>query len=184
MDFLADGDAADEIVIELVAEAGLVANRDGAVRRGFHRGLDDVALPVALAGRDIAGQHEIRQRGERDVVRAADARFQHAAAPHRNAGGLRDIVHALRFGEAAHAAQLDIDDAAGAQSDRLLGVMRGADAFVQADGRLQLRLQLGVIDDVVVRQRLLDHHQVELVELLQDGRRRPACRRSWRRPSA
>ena len=28
-------------------------------------------------------------------------------------------------------------------------------------------LQLRVIDDVVVRQRLLDHHQVELVQLLQ-----------------
>ena len=43
--------------------------------------------------------------------------------------------------EAAHAAQLDIDDAAGAQPDGLFGVVRGADALVQADGRLQLRLQ-------------------------------------------
>ena len=95
--FLAHGDVLQEIVIEVVAEAGLVADRDGAVRRGFDGGHDDVALPVALAGRDVAGQHEIRQRGERDVVRAADARFEHAAAPDRNAGGLRDIVHALRF---------------------------------------------------------------------------------------
>ena len=128
-------------------------------------GLDDVALPVALAGRDIAGQHEIRQRGERDVVRAPDAGFQHAAAPHRDAGGLRDIVHALGLAESAHAAQLDVDDAAGAQADGLLGVVRGADALVQADGRLELGLQRGVVDDVVVRQRLLDHHQVEIVEL-------------------
>ena len=34
-------------------------------------------------------------------------------------------------------------------------------------GVCELRLQLGVIDDVVVAQRLLDHHQVELVEPLQ-----------------
>ena len=34
-------------------------------------------------------------------------------------------------------------------------------------GVCELRLQRGVIDDVVVRQRLLDHHQVEVVELLQ-----------------
>ncbi len=55
--------------------------------------------------------------------------------------------------------------------DRLLGVMRGADALVEADGRLQLSAcKLGVIDDVVVRQRLLDHHQVEIVELLQTRR--------------
>ena len=31
-------------------------------------------------------------------------------------------------------------------------------------GVVKLRLQLGVIDDVVVAERLLDHHQVELVQ--------------------
>ena len=104
---------ADEIVVEFVAEARLVANGDGAARRGLDRRLDDVARPVALAGRNIARQHEIGQRGQRDVVRPADARFQHAAAPYRNARRLRHVVHALGFGESAHAPQLDIDDAAG-----------------------------------------------------------------------
>ena len=55
---------------------------------------------------------------------------------------LRDIVNALGFAESAHAAQLDIDDAAGAHADRLLGLVRRADAFVQADRRFELRLQL------------------------------------------
>ena len=32
-------------------------------------------------------------------------------------------------------------------------------------GVCELRLQRGVIDDVVVSQRLLDHHQVEIVQL-------------------
>ena len=121
----------------LVAEARLVADLDRAARRGLHGGPDDVPLPVALAGRDVAGQDEIGQRRERDVVRAADARLQHAAAPDRNAGRLRDVVDLLRFGEAADAAQLDVDDAAGPQLDRLLGVMRGADALVEADRRLE-----------------------------------------------
>jgi hypothetical protein len=71
----------------------------------------------------------------------------------------------LASAEAGHAPQLDVDDAAGAQLDGLLGVVRGADAFVQADGGLELGLQLGVVDDVVVAERLLDHHQVEIVEL-------------------
>jgi hypothetical protein len=71
--------------------------------------------------------------------------------------------------KSAHAPQLDIDDAAGLQADRLLGVVRGANAFIETDRRFKLRLQHGVVDDVVVRQRLLDHHQVELVELLQQG---------------
>jgi len=43
-------------------------------------------------------------------------------------------------------------------------VVRAANGFVQADGRLQARLQLGVVDDVVVRERLLDHHQVKIVQ--------------------
>ena len=36
-------------------------------------------------------------------------------------------------------------------------------------GVSRLRLQLGVVDDVVVAQRLLDHHQVEFVQLAQVG---------------
>ena len=76
-------------------------------------------------------------------------------------------MHAFGFGEAAHAPKLDVDDAARVQADCLRRLVRGADALVQADGGLQLRLQYGVIDDVVVRERLLDHHQVEIVELAQ-----------------
>ena len=45
--------------------------------------------------------------------------------------------------------------------------MRRADALVQADGRLQFPLQLGVVDDVVVGQRLLDHHEIKIVEPLE-----------------
>ncbi len=43
-------------------------------------------------------------------------------------------------------------------------MVRRPDALVQADRRRELRLQLRVVDDVVVRQRLLDHHQVELIQ--------------------
>src|ERR1019366_3304899 len=160
-------DAAHEIEIDGVAEAGFVAQRYGAVRRGFDGGLDDVPLPVALAGGDIAGEHEGGQAGERDVVGAPDAGLQHAAAPDRDAGGLGDIVHAFSLAESGDAAELDVDDAAGAQLDGLLGVARGANALVEADGGLELRLERGVIDDVVVIQRLLDHHQVKIVQLAQ-----------------
>ena len=37
-------------------------------------------------------------------------------------------------------------------------------------GVLKLGLQLGVVDDLVVRQRLLDHHQVEFVQTFQTRR--------------
>ena len=74
------------------------------------------SCPVALAGGNVAGQREIRQRGKRNVVRAADARLEHAAAPHRHVVLLAEIVNALCHFEAADAAQLDIDNFARAQS--------------------------------------------------------------------
>jgi hypothetical protein len=46
-------------------------------------------------------------------------------------------------------------------------LMRAADAFVETDRRFEFRLQLCVIDNFVMRQRLLDHHEVELVKFLQ-----------------
>ena len=67
---------------------------------GFDRRNDDVLLPVALAGGDVAGQDEVGKRGERDVVGAADAGLEHASAPDGDAGGLREVVDALRLAEA------------------------------------------------------------------------------------
>src|SRR5574340_382546 len=57
--------------------------------------------------------------------------------------------------------------AACAHGDGLFGMVRRADAFVEADERLQMFLQFGMVDDVVMAERLLDHHEVELVQLLQ-----------------
>src|ERR1035438_6425243 len=140
-DLVAHRDAANEIEIELVAETGSVAQRNGAVGRSFHLGRDDVLFPVALTGRDVAGEHEVGQAGEGDIVGAPDAGLEHAAAPDRNAGGLRDIVDAFGLAESGDAAELDVDDAAGVQLDGLLGVTRGANALVEADGGLELGLE-------------------------------------------
>ena len=41
------------------------------------------------------------------------------------------------------------------------------DRFIQADGRLNLFLKFGMVDDVFVMQRLLEHHHVVLVHLLE-----------------
>ena len=46
--------------------------------------------------------------------------------PHHtgNAVGLRQIMDSQRFAKSAHASELDVENAAGLQADRLFGVMR------------------------------------------------------------
>src|SRR5260370_15293292 len=100
-------------------------------------------------------------------MRAADARLEHAAAPYGNTMGLRQIVDSQSFPKSAHAPELDVENPAGLEPDRLLRMVHRADAFVQADGRVELGLERRLVDDFVVRQRLLDHHKVQLVESLQ-----------------
>jgi len=69
--------------------------------------------------------------------------------------------------ESAHASELDIENAAGLEKDRLLRMMHGSNTFVEANGSFQLSLQCRVIHDFVVRQRLLDHHQTKFIQLPQ-----------------
>src|SRR6185312_13869594 len=165
--FLMHCDVPQEVHIDLITKAGIVANLNGSARRDFNGRLDDVTCPISLARGDIAGKNEIRQSGQRDVMGAPNAGFKHASTPDRNARGLRNVVNALRFREAANAAELDVDDAAGAKADRLFGMMRRAYAFIETNRRSQPGLQLGMIDDFIVRQRLFNHHELKFIELFQ-----------------
>ena len=89
--------------------------------------------------------------------------------PHQTGHASREaeVVHPLRLAQAAHAADLDVDHPAGTQVERLARVVGRVDALVEADRRLQGGLEPGVVDDVVVGQRLLDQEQVEVVERLE-----------------
>src|SRR5207253_10229969 len=114
-------------------EAGVIPDFNCPAGCNLDRRLDDVARPVAPARRDIAREDEIGESGESDIVGAADTRFQHTAAPDRDTCRSGGIVHQASFAKSTHPAQLDINDAARTQPDRLLGVVRGADALVQAE---------------------------------------------------
>ena len=107
------------------------------------------------------------QRSQRDVVRAADAALQHPAAPDRHGVAPAEVVDRQRLGEAAHPARLDVDDAAGAQGQHVLGRGGVRDRFVETDRRFQAVLQLRVPAEVVLRERLLDHQQPVGVEVRQ-----------------
>src|SRR5205814_9262397 len=96
------------------------------------------------------------------------SRFEHPAAPDGNAVALAQIVDAPCHGVAADAAKLDVDDFAGAQLDGGARLLFRVNAFIQADRRVQLLLQLHVTVEIVPAERLFDHHQVEAFELLQE----------------
>src|SRR5258708_37383533 len=68
-----------------------------------------------------------------------------------------------RLAEAADAADLDVDDAAGLHIDGGEGVAPVANRFVQTNVRFEAFLQHGAKVEVVVPERLLDHEQIELV---------------------
>src|SRR5271156_4765866 len=161
------GERLDALHARGVADSRRGGNFYRASRRDFHFRLDDVFGPVAAAGGYVARKREIRQRGHGDVVRAADAGFQHASAPDGDSFLLAEIMNAAGCGVAAEAAELHIDYFAGADFDGGAGVLDVVNTFVETDGSFELALQRGVGVDVVVAQGLLDHDQVEGVQPLQ-----------------
>src|SRR5438270_9935928 len=164
---LANCPGLDAIEIRVEAQARPVpGDSDGAVVR-FDRGIDNVLAVGPVRAGYVAGQREAFQARDRDVCGAADAELVHAAAPDGYAARSAQVVDAPSFAQATQAADLDVDDAAAAQVERLARVVDRMDALVEADRRFELGLQPGVIDDVVVGERLLDHHQVEVIHRLQ-----------------
>lgn len=127
-------------MVNFIAETYAIGKVNRSVSAYLHRRLDNILLPVPLAGGHITRQRKIRQRGQRDVVGPADSTFEHPTAPNRNVMGLADIVDPLRLGKPAHAAELDIDNAASPQLNGLLRMMGGANTFIETDGRLDLPL--------------------------------------------
>src|SRR5260370_14941320 len=109
---------------------------------------------MAFAGGHIAGEGEIGKRRECDIVRPADAGFEHPAAPHRNPVLLAEIVDAPRYGVAANPAQLDVDDLARAQLDGGARLLFRVNALVQANRAVQLFLHLTAAVELVPANRL------------------------------
>src|SRR5665213_80291 len=69
-------------------------------------------------------------------------------------------MNLLRGNVAAHATQLYINDAAGAEVQSRARMLFGVDALIEADGGVEFSLKLGMAEDIVPAERLLDHHQV------------------------
>ena len=83
-------------------------------------------------------------------MRAADAGFEHASAPHRNAISLCCVVDGDSLAESANAADFDVDDAAGAVLNRSLRIASAANGFIETDCGLKLLLEVGVKVEIVI----------------------------------
>ena len=70
------------------------------------------------------GSGKFGERGQVDVVCAADARLEHPAVPHRHAARRAQVVDPDRLRVSAEPARLDVDDAARARVDRVRGASR------------------------------------------------------------
>src|SRR5260221_9598933 len=141
----------------MIAETRRVGNANGSLRGDSDFGLDHVFHPVALAGRDIAGKDISWEGGDRDIVRAADATFEHAAAPYRNIFGEAIRLHCSRTGMAANAAELNIYDAGGSEFYGGFCVPRVLNPFVKTKRPLLVSLQLGMCGDIVPPKPLFHH---------------------------
>ncbi len=69
-----------------------------------------------------------------------------------------------RFERAADAALLDVDDPTGAELEGGGRIGRRPDRLVQAQIRPDLCLELRMLDQILVMERLFDHQQIEGVE--------------------
>src|SRR5690348_4575888 len=152
-----NGELLNPGVTDFIANAGGGWNVNRSARGDFDFGLDDIFVPVALARGDVARKSKARERGHRDIVRAANSGFEHAAAPHRDRVRAASVFDALRFAVSADPAKLDIDNAAGFQLYSGQSMPGIVDAFIEANRGLKLGLQSGMCVDVVPGERLLDH---------------------------
>src|SRR5690348_12310672 len=95
---------------------------------------------------------------------ASNARLQHSAAPYGHASRVAELMNRQRLRISANSSNFDIDHPATSEVERVFGPPGIGDAFVETNWRGQLCLQLRVIHEIVVIQRLLDHEQTEFIE--------------------
>ena len=86
--------------------------------------------------------------------------------PHQSGNAAREtqVVDGQRLRVAAHPADLQVDDSAAPEIEGLSRRAHAADALVETDRVSQRALELGVVEQVVVLERLLDHLQAVAVQ--------------------
>ena len=91
--------------------------------------------------------------------------FDHAPDPAREVCFMTNGVDGHRVGDAAHPTRFDVDPSAGADFNRLTSLGDRVDALVQTDWSINLRLEFGMVNQIVVSQGLFNHRQLVAVNL-------------------
>jgi len=159
-----DDESVDSPLVRMDPDPHAVWNRKLAIDQDELRG-HQVAVPIAPTLRKISWKGEPGQGRERHVVRAPNARLEHASDPGRHAPLATKIMDGHGVCEASDSTWLDTHDAARAEVQGECHVVQGSDRLVQADRRLQGLLQFRVIPEVVPGQRLFEHEEAEAVQL-------------------
>ena len=129
-------------------------SRGGGVK--LQRRVGEVLVVEAAAGKDVGRVGEVVEHRQGGAEGGAGGAFEHPADPAGDARPLADVVDRHCTRQPAHATRLDVHVAAASQGDRLHRPPRVRDALIEADGRLDLGLKLGVIDQVIVGKAFYD----------------------------
>src|SRR5262245_39351293 len=79
-----------------------------------------------------------------------------------------DIMNRSGLGVTANAAEFDIDDPASADLNRFARVRRRMNGLVETNRRRNLFLKRGMLNDVFVMKRLLEHHEIVWIHFLEN----------------
>src|SRR5262249_31294708 len=157
----------DQILFYTVADTGRIPLCDLTIVRNLNGWIDNIFAPVTLAGRHVARERKVFETRKRDIVGASYSRLQHSATPDRNPALAANVMNRSYFPMPANASQFDVDDFAGANPDRFPRILGRVDRLIETDRSFNLPLKLRVIDDVLIMQRLLEHHDVVAVHFLE-----------------
>src|SRR5208282_3545072 len=122
----------------------------------------------ARGGLDIGGVLAVGQRGQVNAVGLAQAEFRHGANPAGDALLVAKVVDGPGRTQPAHALDLEVDDPTGSPADGLGGQFVGLGGLVEADRGAYRFLQPGQSVQVRRFHGLLEHEQVEFVQLAED----------------
>jgi len=136
----ADSELINQLRTHSISEARSLGHVNCAACGHLHFRLDDVLIPVALAGGNVAWKSKCWECGHGDIMCPSNSGLQHPSAPDWDPVRAAYVVNTPGLCVSANSAEFDVNDTTGAPLDRGQSMTTMSDAFVQADRILNLSL--------------------------------------------